>query len=175
MLGYAVQINSDQKHLHMMMNSLPALIVTTGMLLLTACTSTPSISPVQAQAELQQRQAGFLAALGSKDAAKVAAYFTEDAVMHVANMPVVKGRRAIETFYGNIFRFLSDSTSTPEVLQLAGSADLAYAHGAVTNIFEGQQGRTEFPGKYLLVWKKAGELWLVAAYGVTADRAEARR
>jgi uncharacterized protein (TIGR02246 family) len=160
----------------MMMNStLPALIVTACMVLLAACTSTQSISPVQAQAELQQRQAGFFAALGSKDAAKVAAYFTEDAVMHVANMPVIKGRRAIETFYGNIFRFLSESTSTPDGLQLAGSADLAYAHGAVTNIFEGQQGRTEFPGKYLLVWKKQGELWLVAAYGISGDRAEARR
>jgi uncharacterized protein (TIGR02246 family) len=169
------------KKLHMMTKStLSALTAAACLLLLTVCTTAQTTapdnaSPDRARAELQERQEGFLAALASRDAAKVAAYFAEDAVLHVANTPLVQGRSAIQAFYGNIFRFLVDSKFTPEVLQLSGSADLAYAHGAVTNVFGGHQGRSEFPGKYLLVWQKKSGAWLVAAYGITGDGAETKR
>jgi ketosteroid isomerase-like protein len=142
--------------------------------LLAGCAGGPARATQQAQSGLQARQSAFLQALSSKDAQQVAGYFAEDAVLQIPNLPPFNGRQAIAGFYGNVFRFLSSSTSTPQRLEVAGNAELAYGSGAVTNVFEGPQGRQEFSGKYLLVWRKQQGDWQVVAYSLSNDRAEAR-
>jgi uncharacterized protein (TIGR02246 family) len=122
-----------------------------------------------AEQQLRERHAAFLDALGARDAARVGEFFADDAVLHVANMPPVQGRTAIEAFYGNVFRFMTTSQPTTQTVRVAASADLAYTAGTVTNAFRGEQGPVEYAGKYLLVWERRAGDWLVAVYSLSSD------
>src|SRR5438105_356630 len=46
----------------------------------------------------------FADAFNAKDSAKVASFYTEDAVVMPPEQPMVKGRRNIEAYYGRGFR-----------------------------------------------------------------------
>jgi ketosteroid isomerase-like protein len=124
---------------------------------------------------LNQRQGEFFAAMASRDAGRMAAVFSEAAVLHVANMPPVEGRGAIERFYGNMFGFLTASTASPEILELAQSGDMAYATGSVRNEFRGPQGTSEHEGKYSLVWRNLDGEWFIVLYAVSSNQAAAPR
>jgi ketosteroid isomerase-like protein len=143
--------------------------------LLSACAHRPPIALEAERTRVEERQGGFLAALGERDVERVAGFFAEDAVLHIAGMPAVRGRKAIQRFYANVFRALSASTATPELLRVGSGADLAYGAGRVTNIFAGGAGPVEYAGKYLLVWERRGGEWWIMAYGVSSDRPDPAR
>lgn len=84
-----------------------------------SCAHRPAVQADEDGEALQQRERDFLAAMQVKDLERTAAYFAESAVLHVANMALVEGRAAIRQFYGNVFRFLNSSASTPEALRVA--------------------------------------------------------
>jgi ketosteroid isomerase-like protein len=116
-----------------------------------------------------RRQSDFLAALRARDADRTASHFADDAVLHVAERPAIRGRAAIREFYGNVFRFLSSSASTPPHVSVSQSGDMAYTTGAVANVFAGQQGQLQFTGKYLLVWERRAGEWFIVAYTLSSD------
>jgi ketosteroid isomerase-like protein len=117
------------------------------------------------------RQAGFLAAMAARDADRIATYFTEDAVLHVANMPAVRGAEAIGAFHGNVFRFMTSTSASIERYRISEAGDLAYTLGRVANTFGGPDGPVEYEGKFFLAWERRGGEWRVAVYGVSNDRA----
>jgi uncharacterized protein (TIGR02246 family) len=125
--------------------------------------------------DLQQRQAAFLSAMESKDADRVASYFAEDGVVQVAGMPPVRGREGVRRFYGNVFRFLRETSATPEPLRPAATGDIAYGFGAVRNVFDGAAGRSEYVGKYLIVWERRDGEWVISAYSVSSNQPESGR
>jgi uncharacterized protein (TIGR02246 family) len=131
-------------------------------------------APVGAS-DLQQRQAGFLSAMEARDADRVATYFAEDGVVQVAGMPPVRGREGVRRFYGNVFRFLRETSATPETLRRTATGDIAYGYGAVRNVFDGAAGRSEYQGKYLVVWERRDGDWLIAAYSVSSNQSESGR
>lgn len=119
---------------------------------------------------LEQRQTAFFAAVTARDADKLALFFAEAAVVHVANMPPIEGRAAIRQFYGNMFRFLTGSIATPEKIDVSESGDLAYGIGRVTNEFDRPEGPVKYTGKYVLVWRRSGGDWMVVLYGVSSNQ-----
>jgi ketosteroid isomerase-like protein len=140
-----------------------------------ACAHRPPVSAAAERAALETRQAAFLTALAARDAERTAAHFADDAVLHVAGMPPIRGRAAIHRFYGNVFRFMRASSSTPELLRMSHGADMAFSTGRVTNVFDGADGPVEHAGKFLLVWEKRGGEWAIAVYGISSDRPDANR
>lgn len=144
-------------------------------ILTAACTPRPFAGGPEPRAELQAREASFLAALAAKDVDQTVDHFAEDAVLHVANMAPVRGRPAIRQFYGNVFRFLDASAPVSEMVRTSSVGDMGYSMGRVTNTFTGQEGPVEFAGKYLLVWERRGDEWLIATYSISNDQAETRR
>jgi ketosteroid isomerase-like protein len=139
------------------------------------CGSAPAMVRDAGPERLQQRQAGFLAALAERDVERTVAHFADDAVLHIANMPAIQGRAAIERFYGNVFRFLAASDPVAERTRVSSGGDMAYTLGRVTNTFAGEQGPVEHTGKFTLVWEKRDGEWWVAVYGVSSDRPDAPR
>jgi ketosteroid isomerase-like protein len=124
---------------------------------------------------LLERQSEFFEAMEAKDADGIAALFSEDAVVHVANMPPVEGREAIRQFYGNLFGFLVASNAVPEETHLSAGGDMAYGFGRTSNEFRGPEGPVGYAGKYALVWYKFGGEWMIVLYGVSSNEpAEAR-
>jgi ketosteroid isomerase-like protein len=152
------------------------LIVALTVLLSNACAhGAPVGAGEMARQELDQTQGEFLAALSAGDLERTTAHFAEDAVVHVANMPPLQGRDAIRRFYGNVFRFLSASESTPEALRVSSGGDMGYSSGRVVNVFAGEQGQAEYAGKYLLVWERRGGDWQITRYSISSNRPDASR
>lgn len=118
---------------------------------------------------LDERQSEFFGALAAGDADAVAALFTQDAVVHVADMPAIEGRDAIRRFYGNLFGFLVATRSTPEAVRVSADGEMAYSVGRTVNEFRGRDGPVEYAGKYLLVWRREAGEWRIAAYSVSSD------
>jgi hypothetical protein len=95
--------------------------------------------------------------------------------VQVAGMPPVRGREGVRRFYGNVFRFLRESSATPEALRATANGDIAYGFGAVRNVFDGAGGRSEYDGKYLVAWERRDGEWLVSAYSVSSNQPESGR
>ncbi len=154
---------------------MPAMVLTVVTLASAACAQRPVNSGLPAGDRLHQRQADFLAALSARDLEQTVAHFADDAVLHVANMPPVQGREAIQRFYGNVFRFLSASDPVPELTRVADDADMAYTTGRVTNTFAGPDGPVEHTGKYLLVWERRGGDWAIVVYSISSNQPDPAR
>jgi uncharacterized protein (TIGR02246 family) len=122
-----------------------------------------------ADAALQAQHNAFFAAIAARDAEAAAAFFADDAVLHVAGRPPVRGRAAIAGFYAGMFPFLSEATAAPETLAAAAAGDMAYGAGATTNRFSGPQGDVSYHGKYLLVWRRLDGAWRIVAYSISSD------
>jgi ketosteroid isomerase-like protein len=145
------------------------IIIAACILLAGACAHTPATTVGAERGRVEQRQAAFLAALAARDGAAVTAHFAPDAVLHVANMPAIRGREAIGGFYGNVFRFMAASQATPETLRVAANGDMAWSSGRVVNTFQSPQGTTGFAGKYLLVWERRDADWQIVVYSISSD------
>jgi ketosteroid isomerase-like protein len=70
----------------------------------------------------------------------------------------------------HLFRFLSGSRAAPEAIQVSDRGDLAYGIGSVSNEFRGPEGRVEYAGKYVLVWRKIAGDWMVVLYGISSNQ-----
>lgn len=135
----------------------------------------PSAAVAQSTGEralLEGRQQEFAAAMASRDAARVAAFFTDGGLLHIANQPALEGRAGIERFYSQVFRFLAATEMTPGELRFGAGEDLAYATARVTNTFERDGQRTDYTGKSLIVWERADGVWKVAVYALSNNRSE---
>jgi ketosteroid isomerase-like protein len=137
-------------------------------LLATACAHQRP-DPAGTRAALDARQAELFAAMADRDAERVADLFAHDAALHIANMPPVEGQRAVREFYGNLFGFLTGSTTTPAATHVAASGDMAYGTGRTTNEFRGPDGAVRYTGKYVLVWRREAGDWRVALYAISSD------
>lgn len=157
------------------MRKLTALIAVWSSLAAAACAERPGVSFDEARDLLDRSQDRWLEAQAARDAEGMAALFSDDAVMHVANMPPIEGRDAIHRFYENLFGFLAASEAVAETTRVSRGGDLAYTVGRTTNTFEGPEGRVEYSGKFVLVWSKPADEWLTAVYSVSSDEAQGGR
>jgi len=145
------------------------------LLLGAACAHQPPLADGAERQRLEQRQGEFLAGLSEQDLERTTALFADDAILHVANMPPIRGRDAIRQFYGNVFRFLTASAPEPETLRLSSGGTMAYSTGGVTNVFEGEQGPIENVGKYLLIWERRDGDWSIVVYSVSSNQRDESR
>jgi uncharacterized protein (TIGR02246 family) len=145
------------------------------LLLAGACAHIANAASDDAATRLERHEAAFHAAAADRDAERVAAFFADDAVLHVAGMPEIRGREAIGRFYANMYRFLAATRATPVSRQAASSGDLAYSTGRTVNEFRGPDGEVSYAGKYALVWTRHDGEWLVSLYAVSSDQPDAAR
>ena len=93
-------------------------------------------------------------AAGTRDAAKVATFYADDAIAYPPGMPMAVGRAAAQrvwaAYFVNATFKISWKTDHAEV-----SGDLGYTAGAYEDSYKGADGKvvTE-TGKYACVWKK---------------------
>jgi uncharacterized protein (TIGR02246 family) len=98
------------------------------------------------------------ATYNAKDAAKLAGFYTEDAVYMPPNQPMAKGRAAIEAHFKQEFQQgFTNLKLTPVESAISGSQ--AFEAGTATITARG--GRTE-NGKYVVVFKQVGGAWKIA-------------
>ncbi|CAN5728203.1 hypothetical protein BH23GEM11_BH23GEM11_04530 [soil metagenome] len=126
----------------------------------------------EGQAELEARERAFLAALSARDAEAAAAHFTDEGMLHIANMPTIEGRPAIRQFYGNVFRSMQASDAEPDRMRLSSGSDMAWTSGRVSNAFDSDEGPVAYSGRYLLVWERRGGEWFIVVYSLIQQPGE---
>lgn len=99
----------------------------------------------------------FLQLFASNDIAGIAACYTEDAQMLVANMNVIRGRRAIES----VFKFTAGEGHTLQFqtheLDVLGTTAIAVGR----YIRRRRDGSIFDDGKYMVVWRKVDGQWKI--------------
>lgn len=111
----------------------------------------------------------FAAAFNQKDAAKIAGFYADDAVLMPPNLPAVRGRAAIEAYYkGGFATELGRLTLEPAESSIAGTH--AFEAGVSTLTTRGKADK----GKYVVVYKRVGSEWKLA-YDIFNDDTQPTR
>lgn len=102
----------------------------------------------------------FVAALNGGDAAALASLYTEDAALLPPGGERVDGRAAIQDFWQGAM----DSGLTADTLhavEVFAEGDVAGEVGAFVLSVPGEDGVTKVNGKYIVIWKRKGDHWLL--------------
>jgi uncharacterized protein (TIGR02246 family) len=126
------------------------------------CAVLAMASPARAQtaAAIQKLDDEWSAAFNNGDAAAIAAMYTEDAYALPAGHDMVKGRAAIEAFWKEMAQQLGNAR-----LAVVDLAPLGPRRAREIGTFSFET-KTQPPqpvtGKYVVVWRKIGNRWLLA-------------
>lgn len=109
------------------------------------------------KADVEARAAAFAEAYNAGDAAGVAAFYTDDALILPPEGDIVSGGDGIEALWqGAMDAGMADFALTPVDVMVAG--DAAYDSGTYT----ATMGEAQASGKYLVVWTKGDDgTWMI--------------
>ena len=123
-----------------------------------ALSGTPALA--QGKAAIQKLNDEWAAAFNKGDAAALAAMYATDAYVLPPGSDMVKGRSAIQGFWGKAVQQLGDAKlTTVDVLSLGPGA--AREIGTFSFKSKGQPSQ-DVVGKYAVVWRKIAGKWLLA-------------
>jgi ketosteroid isomerase-like protein len=115
---------------------------------------------------LVKRSAEWDAAMDAKDAAKLASFYTEDALAFSEGAPPTKGRAAAQKMFEAMLKMNPPRMST-KILEATSSGDIGYIVGTYS-IPAGAPDKKVRTGHYLQIWKRVGGQWLIA-YATFSD------
>lgn len=124
-------------------------------LALSSCSTQQPNAP-SATTELRNLDAKLGKAIDGKDAAAIAAFYAEDAILMPTAEPIIKGKAAITEEWKHILAIPAfQNESKLGGVQVASAGDLAYTYGSYRSRLMGEDGKiTMEPGKWLTIWKK---------------------
>lgn len=113
---------------------------------------------------IRELDAAWVAAVAAKDAKATAAFYADDGRIMPQNAPAAEGSDAVGEVWNGLFQ-LKDFALTfePTRIAVAEAGDVAYDIGTYSLAFTSDQGPVQDLGKYVVVWKKVGGEWKVAA------------
>jgi uncharacterized protein (TIGR02246 family) len=109
-------------------------------------------------AVLNKLASEFAAAFSAGDAAKVASFYTDNAVVMPPNQQMVRGRENIEAYYRNGFA-RSGGTLRLQPFESAVAGARAFEAGTSTLVAVG--GRSESAGKYVVIYERVRNEWKI--------------
>jgi uncharacterized protein (TIGR02246 family) len=155
------------------------LFAVTVVLILAACAQQPPPAPPDTraadEAAIRSLVKQWSDSAATKDPAKFAAFYADDALFLFENMPLVSGKAAIAEALGPMMQDPNFAlTFGPTKVDVARSGDIAYETGTYQLTLTDQKTKKPFPtkGKYIVVWKKVGDTWKVAVDAPLADPPE---
>jgi uncharacterized protein (TIGR02246 family) len=113
---------------------------------------------LQAMQSLTDRLA---AAFNSGDSARIAQLYTDDAILMPPGSKMIKGRDGVERYWRATARTVIDSKLTAIEVKSIDQAD-AHEIGSFTARSRGARPR-EIDGNFVILWRKVGDDWQVAA------------
>lgn len=120
-----------------------------------AASATPTVAvsdPASDRAAIEALTASYQAADRAGDHATIAALYTDDAVIHPANEPAVRGRAALDAYFAENSA-PQDVTFTTAHIGISEAGDLAYEVGTIAS--------PDGPGKYLTVYRRTDAGWRI--------------
>ena len=159
------------------------LLLTAAAVLLPGCEATDQAATAPAEANMsgtadpaadEQAIRGnvdrWLQHIKAKDAAAIAQFYTEDGTVMPPNMPIGKGRAAVQKVWADMMATPGfELTFQPEQIIVSASGDMALDRGTYRlTVSPGGTQQTD-TGKYLVVWRKVGGEWKAAADMFNSD------
>jgi uncharacterized protein (TIGR02246 family) len=120
-----------------------------------------STAMAQNKATIDKLNDAWAAAFNKGDAAAIANMYTDDATVLPSGSPMVKGHTAIQDLWTKISKDLGDAKLTTVELHTMGEM-MAYEIGTVTAKTKASPPQ-DVAGKYVVVWKRSGTSWKLAA------------
>lgn len=148
------------------MISRPATVLAAA--LVAACAA-PRVDLEAERAALEARSRALIEAEQAGDVEASVAFWADDAVVHFAMAPTVRGKEALREAYVQFFAQLEAFEAQAHTHVIAASGDLAYELGTNRAVVAGGRMDLVDVGKYLAVWKKVDGDWYVAAISATSD------
>lgn len=132
-----------------------ALVISTCLFM--ACkTPAPEVATVdiaKLKVEIQAMEDAFAAGEKAKDAAAIAAYYSDDAVSYVRNIEPVSGKAAIQSRIAeNIAKDTSGNTNVYKIVDLYAEGNMAVEVGSWTEV--DPSGKEVDKGHYMSVFQK---------------------
>jgi ketosteroid isomerase-like protein len=123
------------------------------------------------KAKIEAGNKAYVQTLLKGDATAAASYYDENAVSLSSNMPMVKGRAAIEkSLTGLIQPGLKLKEFTTTTISVEGAGDIAVELGRAFLTIEMNGKVIADTGKYLTVWKKQADAsWKIAYDSYSTD------
>lgn len=113
----------------------------------------------------------WLEIIRAKDSTAIALLYAEDGAVMPANEPAARGRDAIGQWWGRAMRIPGyDLTFDTDQLLVSASGDMALDRGTYRFKATPPEGPIDDTGKYVVVWRKLGGEWKVAADIFNSDK-----
>jgi uncharacterized protein (TIGR02246 family) len=115
----------------------------------------PPDNSAEARAGIEAVNATFMKLVAEKNAAGLAALYTDGARILPPNGPPIEGRDAIEQFFGTIVQGIAKVQL--DTVEVEGHGDTAHEVEALA--FFDANGTKIDEGKAIVIWKKVGDEW----------------
>ena len=116
------------------------------------------------EAQLNELTAKWVAAFKQRDFAVIEALYASDGLLLPSNSPPVEGPKAVVAVWKSWAELPNvDIAFAANRIEVSSSGDMALDYGWYTFAFDTDNGRFSDRGKYVIVWKKVGGAWKIAA------------
>ena len=107
----------------------------------------------------------------NKDPAAVANLFAQNGAFLYPGMPLVQGQSALREAFTTFMQTPGFAlTFEPTRIEVAQAGDIAYELGTYRLQMDAPGGHVDDTGKYVSVWKKAGDHWEIVVDAPSSDR-----
>jgi ketosteroid isomerase-like protein len=131
--------------------------------MLSACTETAVATNTDAEIKaIKDGEVQWNKDFEAKDAAKLGAHYTEDAILMNPGMPAAKGKAAIQKAFGEMVTDPAFSLKfEADRVEVAKSGDLGYTQGHYTLTVTDAATKKPFTdhGSYVTIYKKQADGW----------------
>jgi len=141
------------------------------LLMVSGCT-TQTVDIVKETADVQARSKAVTAREEAQDIQGSVAFYTDDGMVQMNGLPIVRGKKAIAELYHQLFsgeNSIKSFTGGYTRIEVSAGGDMAFESGINRIVLKSPKGDLLDVGKYLLVWKKINGKWYVAAVCATSD------
>ena len=126
--------------------------------------------PGSADAEFRALSDQYVKALRAGDVKGLLALYTDDAVEMRPNMPLIKGKAALQQFFENTFAASTLDKFSLNHIEMRASGDMGYDAGTFTQTFTPTNSKPiNDSGKYVAICKRTGGVWKVAYLALNSD------
>lgn len=145
-----------------------ALIVPLVAILLGSCASS-DVDIAMEKAAVAARGEALATAEAARDIETVMSFWAEDAVFQRHGSAQLQGKEAIRGVMQGFIETFKEFEGTIMNIEVAASGDLAYDYGVNRVLLQVGEKEILAMGKYLAIWRKIDDTWLISAISVTED------
>lgn len=142
--------------------------------MLASAACSPSNVDIDAEtAAVKERSRAVVAAEAAKDIETTMTFWLENGVVTLETGVQVKGKDDIRELLLGLFAAFKTFEATTTHVKVAPSGDVAYEYGTNRIVYPGNPDDIVETGKYVIIWRKVDDVWMMAAISLEDDKPSA--